>query len=275
MMIARKIGKLYPLLKVLKLMKIAKPLGAKQALSFYTAPLKWIAHLGRVKYSETLPSLLTLINSPYGTFCTHLSNVLFLVHENYEIEHFLPNLINRDTVFVDVGAYMGLYTVYACRRARRVLAVEPNPMALAYLKTNVALNNCNNTIVIPKAVSDRRRVVKLRIPRPARRGQIPTTASIVWSFEEALEIDVETDTLDNIVDEAGLDTVDFVKIDVEGAEGLVVKGAERTLRKARALLIEIWPENTWIISYLQALGYKLMTVISLDIYKSYNCLFFK
>jgi FkbM family methyltransferase len=82
-------------------------------------------------------------------------------------------------------------------------------------------------------------VAKLRIPRPARRERIPTTASIVWSFEEALEIDVETDTLDNIVDEAGLDTVDFVKIDVEGAEGLVVKGAERTLRKARALLIEV------------------------------------
>jgi FkbM family methyltransferase len=125
-------------------------------------------------------------------------------------------------VFVDVGAYMGLYTVYACRRARSVLAIEPNPMALAYLKANVALNNCHNTIVVPKAASDKRGVVKLRIPKPAKRGHIPTTASIVWSFEEALEIDVETDTLDNIVDEAGLDTVDFVKINVEGAEGLVI-----------------------------------------------------
>jgi hypothetical protein len=40
MVMARKIRKLYPLLNVLKLMKIAKPLGAKQALSFYTVPLK-------------------------------------------------------------------------------------------------------------------------------------------------------------------------------------------------------------------------------------------
>jgi len=46
--------------------------------------------------------------------------------------------------------------VYACRRARRVLAVEPNPMALAYLKANVTLNNCRNTTIVPKAVSDRR-----------------------------------------------------------------------------------------------------------------------
>jgi FkbM family methyltransferase len=172
-------------------------------------------------------------------------------------------------VFIDVGAYMGFYTVYACRRARRVLAVEPNPMALAYLKANVALNNCHNAIVVPKAVSDKRGVIKLRIPKPVRRGHIPPSASIVWSFKEALEIDVETDTLDNIVDEAGLDTVDIVKIDVEGAEGLVVKGAERTLRKAKTILIEIWPENSWVFGYLRSLKYKLVMTVDHGGYKNY------
>jgi FkbM family methyltransferase len=268
MMIAGKIRKLYPLLNVLRLMKIVKPLGARQALTFYAAPMRWLANLGRVSYYDVLPPFL-VVSSGYGLFCTRARNINLLFQEVYEVEHILPSLMDKDTVFIDVGAYQGLYTVYACRRARRVLAVEPNPMALAYLKVNVALNNCNNTIVIPKAVSDRRGVVKLRIPRPARRGHIPTTASIVWSFEEALEIDVEADTLDNIVDDVGLDSVDFIKIDVEGAEGLVVKGAERTLRKARALLIEIWPENTWIISYLQALGYKLTKVIDHYAYKNY------
>jgi FkbM family methyltransferase len=268
MMIARKIGKLYPLLNVLRLMKAVKPLGARQAITFYTAPVRWLASLGRVSYYDVLPPFL-VVSSVYGLFCTHARNINLLFQEVYEVEHILPNLIDKDIVFVDVGAYMGLYTVYACRRARRVLAVEPNPMALAYLKANVALNNCHNTIVASKAASDKRGVVKLRIPRPARRGLIPTTASIVWSFEEALEIDVEADTLDNIVDEAGLDTVDFVKVDVEGAEGLVVKGAERTLRKAKAILIEIWPENTWIISYLQTLGYRLTKVIDHHGYKNY------
>jgi FkbM family methyltransferase len=268
MMVARKIRKLYPLFNVLRLMKTVKPLGARQALTFYTAPLRWLANLGRASYYDVLPPFL-VVSSVYGLFCTHARNINLLFQEVYEVEHILPNLIDEDTVFVDVGAYMGLYTVYACRRARRVLAVEPNPMALAYLKANVALNNCHNTIVVPKAASDKMGVVRLRIPRPARRGLIPTTASIVWSFEEALEIDVETDTLDNIVDEAGLDTVDFVKIDVEGAEGLVVKGAERTLRKSRTILIEIWPENTWIISYLQALGYRLTKVVDHYAYKNY------
>jgi len=268
MMVARKMGKLYPLLNVLRLMKTVKPLGARQAVTFYTAPVRWLASLGRMSYYDVLSPFL-VVSSRYGLFCTHVRNIDPLLQEVYEVEHILPSLMDKDTVFVDVGAYMGLYTVYACRRARRVLAVEPNPMALAYLKANVALNNCHNTIVVPKAASDKRGVVKLRIPRPARRGHIPTTASIVWSFEETLEIDVETDTLDNIVDEAGLDTVDFVKIDIEGAEGLVVKGAERTLRKSRTILIEIWPENTWIISYLQALGYRLTKVIDHYAYKNY------
>jgi FkbM family methyltransferase len=274
MVMARKIRKLYPLLNVLKLMKIAKPLGANQALSFYTAPLKWIAHLGRVKYYEALPPFL-MLNSPFGMICTHSPNVLSLTQEVYEIKYILPGLIDMDTVFVDVGAYIGLYTVYACKRVRKVLAVEPNPMALMYLKTNVTLNNCHNTIVVPKAISNKKGLVELRIPKPAKRGHVPGKASIVWSFEKALRINVEADTLDNIIDEVGLDTVDFIKIDVEGAEGLVVRGAEKTLKKAKALLIEIWPENAWVINHLQAFGYKLIKVICHDIYDYCNYIFLK
>ena len=268
MMVARKMRKLYPLFNVLRLMKTVKPLGARQAITFYTAPIRWLANLGRASYYDVLPPFL-VVSSVYGLFCTHARNINLLFQEVYEVEHILPSLIDKDTVFIDVGAYQGLYTVYACKHAKKVLAVEPNPMALAYLKTNTALNNCHNTIVVPKAVSDKRGVVKLRIPRPDKKGHIPTGASIVWSFKEALEIDVEADTLDNIVDDVGLDSVDFIKIDVEGAEGLVVKGAERTLRKAKAILVEIWPENTWIISYLQTLGYRLTKVIDHYAYKNY------
>ena len=105
-------------------------------------------------------------------------------------------------------------------------------------------------------------MARLRIPRPGRRGFVPTTASIVWGFEgEALEVDVETDTLDNVVDEAGLGAVDFVKIDVEGAE--------RALRRARAVLVEIWPENSWVVQRLRSLGYKPAAIVDHGIYRNY------
>jgi hypothetical protein len=70
MMIARKMRKLYPLLNVLKLMRIAKPLGAKPALAFYAAPVRWLVNLGRASYYDVLPPFL-VVSSRYGVFCTH------------------------------------------------------------------------------------------------------------------------------------------------------------------------------------------------------------
>jgi hypothetical protein len=70
MMIARKMRKLYPLLNVLRLMKTVKPLGVRQAITFYTAPVRWLASLGRVSYYDVLPPFL-VVSSGYGLFCTH------------------------------------------------------------------------------------------------------------------------------------------------------------------------------------------------------------
>jgi uncharacterized protein YktB (UPF0637 family) len=56
---------------------------------------------------------------------------------------------------------------------------------------------------------------------------------------------------------------------VEGAEGLVVRGAERTLRRARAVLAEIWPENGWVAQHLRSLGYKPATIVDHGIYRNY------
>ncbi len=267
-MILRKIGKIYPLLNVLKIMANARPLGVKQAFTLYTAPLRWIAYLGNRRYNDFLPSLLVL-NTKYGMFCVNRYNIGSLFQEVYEVDHILPKLINKDTVFVDVGAYMGFYTVWACRRVRRVVAVEPNPQALVYLKANIALNKCSNVHIVPKAASDKRGVTVLSIPRTGDKRSVLTTSSIVWRHREALEVEVKTDTLDNILEEAGLDTVDVVKIDVEGAEGLVVRGAAKTLSKARAVLIEIWPENLWILKHLNSIGYKLTRIIDHRTYKNY------
>jgi len=71
------------------------------------------------------------------------------------------------------------------------------------------------------------------------------------------------------VEEAVGGEADIVKIDVEGAEGLVVKGAERTLKRAKAAYIEIWPENLWVADYMAKLGYKLHRVVDHGAYRNY------
>jgi len=131
------------------------------------------------------------------------------------------------------------------------------------------LNECSNVTVVPKAISDRRGYAKLKIPKAAEKRFIPGRSSIVWDYKEAFEVEVEMDTLDSVLEEVGVDSIDILKIDVEGAEGLVVRGAEKTLKKAKAVLIEIWPENMWVIRHLQNGGYRLAKVIDHGYYKNY------
>jgi len=268
MMIVKKTRKIYPLLNVLRLMRVATPLTVRGAFEFYTAPIKWLINLGRLKYRE-VPLSHLLLNTKYGLFYTHASNIILLFEEVYEVENIMPKLVGKDTVFVDVGAYIGFYTVWACRRARRVISVEPNPAALAYLKVNIALNECPNVTVVPKAIGDRRGYTKLKIPEAAEKGFISMHSSIVRDFKEAFEVEVEMDTLDSVLEEVGVDSVDILKIDVEGAEGLVVRGAEKALKEAKAVLIEIWPENMWVARYLKNSGYKLAEIIGKGVSKNY------
>jgi len=198
-----------------------------------------------------------------GLYVSHRDNVFptNILFQEVEDVKLLERFIDKESVFIDVGAYIGFYTVWACRRVERVVAIEPNPLALVYLRANVALNSCDNVAIVPKAASEKKGVVELRVPKPDLAGRIPTTASIVWRHREALSFHVEADTLDSIVEEATGGEADIVKIDVEGAEGLVVKGAERTLKRARVAYIEIWPENLWIADYMAKLGYKLHRVV--------------
>jgi hypothetical protein len=51
--------------------------------------------------------------------------------------------------------------------------------------------------------------------------------------------------------------------------GLVVRGAEKTLKEAKAVLIEIWPENMWVARYLKNSGYKLAEIIGKEVFKNY------
>ena len=52
MMAVKKVRKVYPLLNVLRLMRVAKPLTARGALGYYTTPIRWLASLGRLSYRE-------------------------------------------------------------------------------------------------------------------------------------------------------------------------------------------------------------------------------
>ena len=144
--------------------------------------------------------------------------------------------------FVDVGASIGWYTVIASKLVGengRVIAFEPEPYAFSLLKRNVEANGCDNVVLVQKALSNEPGTLTLFVAE-AYRGQ----HSVVLKDVSDVSIEVEAIRLDDYLEEHGL-TPDFVKIDVEGAEGMVLDGMSETLRsKDRlSLMIEYAPDR--------------------------------
>lgn len=143
----------------------------------------------------------------------------------------LFGLAKQAKVFVDVGAYSGIYTVLAClaNPALRTVAVEPNPRKLPQLRTNVLANGLADRVtVIGKALSARPGTARLSIPRD------DSTASLTGARPGDRTVDVDVTTGDLVLD--GLD-VGLVKIDVEGLEAEVVRGMARVLRAHHPAII--------------------------------------
>ena len=147
--------------------------------------------------------------------------------------------------FVDVGAHIGWYSLKAARLVGpqgRVLAVEPNQQTLVTLRDNIHASGADAVIVVlPVACADTETTLTFYAAPRANTGESSlslTNASqdgpVVASYQ------VRGRRLDDIVKEAGVTRVDAVKIDVEGAEFLVLKGAVETLDRYRpAVSVEL------------------------------------
>ncbi len=73
---------------------------------------------------------------------------------------------------------------------------------------------------------------------------------------------VEADTLDNMIRELGIDRIDFLKIDIEGAEAEAIHGMKETLKNTNYLMIELRPSTLWLINELNKLGFKVLDCVN-------------
>ena len=156
---------------------------------------------------------------------------------------FLDQVLKPGMVFFDVGANDGYFTLFAARRlgpAGRVIAVEPSTRERVNLQCNVEANRLTNVTVVPLALGVAPGTASLRLAKGTHSGH-NTLGNFAHdgvqmdSFEE-----VKVDALDAVATRLGLARVDFIKIDVEGAEASVIDGAREVLRQMRpTLLLEI------------------------------------
>jgi FkbM family methyltransferase len=180
----------------------------------------------------------------------------------YEISgtRFLQAVLRPGMTVVDVGANTGYYTLWASRLVGplgRVYAFEPVPDLASTLRHNIELNGMRNITVRNEAVSASAGRATLHVSRAESNTGLSSLvmSEDVGQLSERLQ--VETIGLDDLA--SYLDRpIDFIKIDVEGAEELVFRGAARLLaaERAPAFLFESYAVTS-LAMRLEGYGYQV------------------
>jgi FkbM family methyltransferase len=158
-----------------------------------------------------------------------------------------------------VGAHIGLYSLIAAKRvgpSGKVIAIEPDPENFKILKKNILLNQLGNIEPLECAVYSTREKLKLFLPELDQGRTIFNTVMQERAGTSSNFLEVEANTLDNILGSMHTPEVSWIKIDVEGAELEVLKGAVNTLSSSKniTLVIEIHGIEIYreMIDYLKA-----------------------
>lgn len=147
---------------------------------------------------------------------------------------FILNHLQNGGIFVDVGANIGGYTIRVAKKAR-VYALEPHPRNFRLLKLNLKLNQekVKNVNIFQAAAGAYSGEAKLFLSDYHGRHSLLSSNG---NSDNRLAIDVDIITLDSIL--VNEDNINIIKIDVESAEPLVLKGANETLRKTDLVIVE-------------------------------------
>jgi len=174
----------------------------------------------------------------------------------YKERVLFERIVTKASVFFDIGAHSGFYTLLASvlvGPGGKVFAFESLPENVKYLKKHLQLNGISNVTIIEAAVSDACGIGTFESGFDNYVGKI----SLGGSFQ------VRTVGLDELIDKAELPSPDYIKIDVEGAEFLVLSGAEQLLKKKHpAIFLSTHSEEMHqkVCGFLSGLNYKLQGI---------------
>jgi FkbM family methyltransferase len=150
--------------------------------------------------------------------------------------------LQPDRIFVDVGANLGYYSLVAGRQlaagSGHVIAFEPSPTLFRRLAGHVRQNGLTNVTLRQVAVADTAGTLPLYLGSAKNLG----ATSLIAGNDRALEIDVPVDSLTELLRTADVPRVQLIKIDVEGAEHLVLLGMHDMLddlARDASLLVEL------------------------------------
>ena len=159
-------------------------------------------------------------------------------NNEWPIQDLLATILKNGDVFFDIGANIGYFSLLAARLVGNhgeVFSFEPVTSNLKILKQNIKLNGFTCIKIIPKALADKRGKATLLLTR--HHGGATLSSLGISPPDVSGEIEVELETIDDLMAEEQLRIPKLIKLDVEGAEMVVLKGMEKTLKEHHPALI--------------------------------------
>jgi len=180
------------------------------------------------------------------------------------------NSFKEDDYFWDIGANVGLYSVYAAKVTNcKVMAFEPEAQNYASLLENILLNNLQKSIEATNIpVTSKLGLGKLKVHALTKGGAYNQFCFNSQKEEEALSSSINQVqlgiSLDALISQYGFSCPTHIKIDVDGNEPMIIAGASSILSnpKCKTVLIEIQknlPEHMEIIKKMNKSGYKIIS----------------
>lgn len=153
-------------------------------------------------------------------------------NEKYQLEVFVE--AESGDVVVDIGAFVGEFALSVSNTVNHVIAFEADPSTYRCLERNTS--SINNIDIYNYALSDENKTLDFHS------GADPSESSLI-DVDEGLSkrITVEARELRNVLPELGIDSVDYLKLDAEGAEPEVLRGCEGI--EIKKLAVDVYPER--------------------------------
>jgi FkbM family methyltransferase len=253
---------------------------------FLTSPAKrkYITLANRAR--RIFPQMPIPLRLPFGAWWLAEDGSLDqeLLYGSFEQDEmkFVKKLLRRNMTVVDVGAHHGLYTLLASKCVGwdgRVVAIEPSPRECARLEKHLRLNRCSNTTMVTCAAGEDPGEEEFYVVERYRDCFNSLRPPAISDPVKVVPVNVRR--LDDILAELEILKVDFIKLDVEGAELSVLCGALKLLnRQSRpAMLVEVQDARTapWgyeareIIQFLLRMDYQWFAIAVKGALLPINC----
>ena len=201
-------------------------------------------------------------------FNINISNIIIPVPNNIlNLKFYSPNRLNnfrintffskepetlqwidnfkQGSVFYDIGANIGLYSCYAAKKKNsKVFSFEPSVFNLDLLSKNINLNSLsNNIVIVPIPVSNDTKTTTFNMSNTLSGGALSTFGETYThdgtQMEKIFTYNIPGTNLDNLIKYFCLPKPNYIKIDVDGIEHLILEGANETLDGIESILVEV------------------------------------